>query len=343
MATTANVVKLKRSAVAGRIPTTTDLALGELALNTHDGRIYLKKSVSAVESIVTLQPFPTGGSNGQVLVTDNNGVLSWAEQSGGGSFKTWEVEGQSSLVAEGSDSVKIVAGFGITITTDTEASPKSLTITASGDPLTGGIKQTVEYFTGNGIAVEFTLTHQIIDTNYTIVSLNGIELRYGIDYTVINDGYTLRFEEADTTANPPPEDSTISVRIFLEGGAGGPPAVTNFIADGIANTFDIGRTIVRDSMVLVFINSIYQDTEVYTVSGTEVIFTDTPLAGDRVNVVLLTTTLADAIVTIDDLSDVDTVTAAPTIGQTLTWDGTNWVPRTPVTSEDVLILSMVMA
>jgi len=29
---------------------------------------------------------------------------------------------------------------------------------------------------------------------------------------------------------------------------------------------------------------------------------------------------------IDDLTDVDTVTAPPSIGQTLKWDGTNWVP-----------------
>lgn len=81
MATAANVVKLKRSAVAGRVPTTTDLDLGELALNTYDGRIYLKKSVSSVESIVTLQPFPTGGTDGQVLTTDNSGTLSWTSQS----------------------------------------------------------------------------------------------------------------------------------------------------------------------------------------------------------------------------------------------------------------------
>ena len=83
MATAANVVKLKRSAVAGRVPATADLALGEIALNTYDGRVYLKKSVSAVESIVTLQPFPTGGTNGYVLQTDGNGALSWVAQAAG--------------------------------------------------------------------------------------------------------------------------------------------------------------------------------------------------------------------------------------------------------------------
>lgn len=81
MATAANVVKLKRSAVAGRVPATTDLALGEIALNTYDGRVYLKKSVASVESIVTLQSFPTGGITGQVLTLDANGNLIWVTSS----------------------------------------------------------------------------------------------------------------------------------------------------------------------------------------------------------------------------------------------------------------------
>jgi hypothetical protein len=72
MATAANVVKFKRSAVAGKIPATTDLQLGELALNTYDGRIYLKKSVASVESIVTIQQVSAGTG---VAVSDS-GVVS---------------------------------------------------------------------------------------------------------------------------------------------------------------------------------------------------------------------------------------------------------------------------
>lgn len=34
-------------------------------------------------------------------------------------------------------------------------------------------------------------------------------------------------------------------------------------------------------------------------------------------------------IAIDDLSDVDTTTATPTLNQVLTWDNTNWVPQTP--------------
>lgn len=40
----ASNVKIKRSATAGKVPLTTDLQLGELAVNTYDGKLYLKKN-----------------------------------------------------------------------------------------------------------------------------------------------------------------------------------------------------------------------------------------------------------------------------------------------------------
>lgn len=62
----ANKVQVKRSAVAGKVPATTDLDLGELAVNTYDGKLYLKKNVGGVETIVDVtasasaNPIPTG-------------------------------------------------------------------------------------------------------------------------------------------------------------------------------------------------------------------------------------------------------------------------------------------
>ena len=45
-------IRLRRSATAGNVPTTSQLDLGELALNTYDGKVYLKKEVSGVQSVV---------------------------------------------------------------------------------------------------------------------------------------------------------------------------------------------------------------------------------------------------------------------------------------------------
>jgi hypothetical protein len=94
----ANTVVLKRSAVTGRNPTTGDLALGELALNTYDGNLFFKKD-SGTASIVTVatlagtqslsnktlaSPVITGtltvggttGTNGQLLASTGSG-LQW--------------------------------------------------------------------------------------------------------------------------------------------------------------------------------------------------------------------------------------------------------------------------
>ena len=54
----AQTIKLKRSATSGAAPSTSDLALGEVAINTYDGKMYIKKSVGGTESIVEI-----GGSS----------------------------------------------------------------------------------------------------------------------------------------------------------------------------------------------------------------------------------------------------------------------------------------
>lgn len=59
----ANIVKIKRSAVQGKVPLIADLELGELALNTFDGKLYTKKDNGNV-SIIEL------GSRDPVVVND---------------------------------------------------------------------------------------------------------------------------------------------------------------------------------------------------------------------------------------------------------------------------------
>ncbi len=49
-----NTIKVKQSAVAGKVPTTAQLQLGELAVNTTDGKLYTKKNVSGTESVVEI-------------------------------------------------------------------------------------------------------------------------------------------------------------------------------------------------------------------------------------------------------------------------------------------------
>ena len=51
----AQIIKLRRSSVAGNVPTSTQLGLGELAINTSDGKIFFEKNdgSATVQTIVT--------------------------------------------------------------------------------------------------------------------------------------------------------------------------------------------------------------------------------------------------------------------------------------------------
>lgn len=56
-------IELKRSAVPGKIPTTSSLDLGELALNTYDGTAFYKQQQGSVQTIVQLATTAGSGSN----------------------------------------------------------------------------------------------------------------------------------------------------------------------------------------------------------------------------------------------------------------------------------------
>jgi hypothetical protein len=58
----AQIVKLKRSSVAEKVPTTSDLELGELAMNTVDGKVYFEKNDGSpsVQTILTTSSQTTG-------------------------------------------------------------------------------------------------------------------------------------------------------------------------------------------------------------------------------------------------------------------------------------------
>jgi len=50
----ANTIKLRRSSTSGAVPTTGQLALGELAMNTFDGKLFIKTDQSGTQSIAEI-------------------------------------------------------------------------------------------------------------------------------------------------------------------------------------------------------------------------------------------------------------------------------------------------
>ena len=89
------VIKPKRSGTASSVPTTSDLADGEFAINTADQKIYIRSGTNIVEVGNV-----SGGS-----VTE--------------AFKTIAVSGQSNIVADSATDTLTVSGTGLVSVTTT--------------------------------------------------------------------------------------------------------------------------------------------------------------------------------------------------------------------------------
>ena len=63
----ANTILHKRSSTASAAPAASDLSLGEIAVNTYDGKLFVKKSVSGTESIIEIGASGGGGAAGPIM------------------------------------------------------------------------------------------------------------------------------------------------------------------------------------------------------------------------------------------------------------------------------------
>ena len=106
------VIKLKRSETSASVPTTSDLEIGEVAVNTADQKIYMRDSTG----IVVVADTATGSG------------------SAGSAFTNIAVSGQSTVQADSSTDTLTLVGAGLnSITTD--ASTDTITIgTPTGIP-----------------------------------------------------------------------------------------------------------------------------------------------------------------------------------------------------------------
>ena len=101
--------RFKRSAVAGKRPTLTDLELGEIALNTYDGKLYAERETNGVgiaDTVALLNPWEESYGGGKINYT---GVVSATTYNGdqvigtpNGGFKTGAISISASDVTKDS-------------------------------------------------------------------------------------------------------------------------------------------------------------------------------------------------------------------------------------------------
>ncbi len=197
----ANTVVLKRSAVTGRNPTTSDLALGELAINTYDGNLFFKKDsgTASIVSVATLTGTQTltnktldavvltgtltagggVGTNGQVLVSTGTGVQ-WVTQS------VSTLDSLSDVVINSATSDQVLKFNGsVWINADSDAAVASAVFAANAESDLGLVTDLVVTITEDLGSVTDTATFiynlgsLVVDG---IVSLNNLDQSVKADY-----------------------------------------------------------------------------------------------------------------------------------------------------------------
>ena len=189
-------IKLRRSATAGAIPTTSNLDLGELAINTYDGKLFLKKNISGTETIVEI-----GGDSGtqqtavykEYVYTSTNNQTSFSGSDDNSQTLSYVVgylqvflngvllENGTDYTATTGSSVVLVNGAA---TSDILQISTFVKVLGTGDMVTNT-------FTGNGSTAAYTLTANPDTEENTIVFVDGV---YQEKDTYTVSGTTLTFD-----------------------------------------------------------------------------------------------------------------------------------------------------
>ena len=194
----ATEIKFKRSSTQNDLPVVSDLALGEIAINTYHGRVYTEKNdgsaaiveVGSVPASLTINDaitFPTSdGSNGQALVTNGSGTLSFSTVGGTGlSIFTYTITGNTTAITGNDDSsnsltytagteqvylngVKLLSG-GVDYTTT-----NSTTITLAANAISGDVVQVLAYTSADLVQGYYTASSLTATTADQVLSSNGI-------------------------------------------------------------------------------------------------------------------------------------------------------------------------
>ena len=103
----AGKIRLKRSDTTGNVPTMGDLSLGELAVNTYDGKLFFKKNdgSDSLESIVTTNAQITGSLEMTGAVTASLTLIQ--NQSPGENVFTIKIGGQDKVYVENDGTLNV--------------------------------------------------------------------------------------------------------------------------------------------------------------------------------------------------------------------------------------------
>jgi len=209
-----STIKIKKSSIQGRIPSTSDLDYGELAINIADGKLYFKTSSNEIQyfnasfadsSTVTGLIDSDYISNRQAPGLDSADVTNIVISNQNLAFKRFLVSGQFDVVADSSaDAIEFAAGNNITLTTTPDDDTITFSTTALNESgvislIDSSYVQARQASAGGGI--DSAAVSALIDSDYVIA-------RQLKSHSI---GGKYRFDTSTTAGDPGSGDIRLSI------------------------------------------------------------------------------------------------------------------------------------
>ena len=226
------------------------------------------------------------------------------------------------------DTVKLVAGSGISLTDD---GSNNVTIAASSS---SSIAK--DDFVGDGTTVAFTLSVQPFSTLFTSVYIAGV---YQEKETYSITGTTLTF----TTA-PPNNGSVEVMSVVVSNVTPGANTITRNDFTGTGSQTDYTLTVAPSSInfVDVYVSGTYQNKDTFTIVGTTLSFSEAPANSDEIEVIIISNL---SLVQNQQVNyGVNTISASTTASKNnlyvLTADLTLTLPASPANGDSIKISNL---
>lgn len=257
------VFKLRRSSVAGKVPNTSTLSIGELAINLTDRLLYssdgsvifeigANTTNSNVSNTLTVRAISANGSNGSAgqVLTTNGTATYWSNVSGGGGFTNGQSISVNNFVVTGSFSANSSNGSLGQVLTSNGAGVYWSTVSGGGGA-SGSVAEIRQQYTGTGACTVFTVTGGYTPQSLSVF-VNGVLYRNGVEVDVGN-GSTFTFNSA------PANGALIDVigrGAFFSNNVS-TTVTQQFTANGSANSYTITGGYIPNE-IMVWVNGVKQ-------------------------------------------------------------------------------------
>lgn len=287
----AQTIKLKRSASQGAAPSTSQLELGEVAINTYDGRFFLKKEVTGTPTIMefrAISDIDDLSITGTLSLTGTGEELRFYEGSNYVGFSAPALTGDQIWVLPDSDgaageALKTDGSGNLTWGKAGDDAFQTIAVSGQSSVVADASNDTLTLVAGTGLSITTDAANDTItftntslgDSAFGFIAVSGQDT---VEADSTSDTLTLVGQNGVTITTNASTDT-----VTIDGHTSYTEFTTDLFTAGASQTdYTLSLAPTSEDYVIVFIEGVYQNKNSFSLSGTTLTLDAAPASGSEV-------------------------------------------------------------